>query len=1337
MDIFVSSIPPHLSSRKIEGFIHAVVKIEEHFTLPLQQPNRSSNHTGHRQAAISTTRHIPINKGFYFKHVKSADPCDNGFGFITFSRPKVGHWFLKHASLQPFVKKNGIKLKLGRNEPSPKTPQIGNLKWGEHLESALSSLLAGVPKIDMKSLQLVRDNNNVFIESFFQQSRHLKVELAFRREALLRNELLNMTALTKIDARLNRLIAGSGQDLALRTLKNSFFPSWRSDRGLLSSLDPPSLKGQDFVSQMWHIDVTPTRILLAGPQWHISNRVIREHKDHWHHFARVTFTNEDRESVTTIMPNYGFEESSNYIKGRVLNILKFGLEVAGRHWDLLAWSSSSMSTHTNSSSRWINADVIRNSLGDFSDVITSPARYGARFSQALSATARTIKVPRERLQHTEDISMPDGTSYTDGVGQISTELMAEVWQSYSAVHGEHRKRLLLKASAPSANQIRLGRNKGMLCVNPKLRGKVLFVRPSMTKFGSQHQDLEVANSSSCCLPARLNRPLVNALGDRGVSPTAFLEIQQEAISHIGMARTNFKETAKLCSAYSFGTGCNLRVLFKKLHKLGLAASAVNSDSFILTLAKSVTAAALGDMKRKVRIPVSGLTLLGVADEFGFLKEGEVFVQVETVESGDVSRRILTGRRLIRRSPTIDPGDVVMATCVRPPPGHPLLQLRNVIVFDTCSRIQPLPRRLGGGDLDGDDFTVYEDSRLFPPTDYPNLVTHTKTTPKSVHRPCSPNDLATFFCDFMLNDIIGMVSYLHLRIADASPHGSNDLGCKKLTILHSLATDFRKTGVAVERDELLRSGEPIVPDFLAQGEPREGKLIYSSSKVLGYMYRAVSWGETDTPSLDSNTDPETGLMPVDEAANAEWDGVNDGYSDYIRLFDDRGSSYHDGDADVDRTSLRSLVNHGPTDPSGSSNSANEALQSRLGPRIASQPESSTGSTVVAASSSPWPFRDVTFPPVFERIRRRYRNVFEQKGSEAEVLEEGHRYTKLFLHFTREIRHVSRITASYHPKADRPWDGLSCVDEPAGGGRMVHEVHLLTGRLPWAKVTRKTRTDRDSSLLDSMQSIFASFADAASVSGIAGAAELGVSGDRVGQPSSSSRVGDASESSTVLRNGIASQAPATRIERLGTADRPIELDSDDDDDGAISIASEDTVVITRVVTASPSASRNPLATITNSVSAIPDASSSVSVSQLQRPLKRLSSGQFDTSKRRPSPHSTKPSASGVDASAIPISAIKEDLIGFESTPAPGSEIGTETDMTGSSAQADEDSEEGELTAASAQKMVDSLWKSFQFFCSPKRPRYSNVFGYNTFMITLTLHLLTMLETLKHLQRDQQAF
>ncbi len=66
-------------------------------------------------------------------------------------------------------------------------------------------------------------------------------------------------------------------------------------------------------------------------------------------------------------------------------------------------------------------------------------------------------------------------------------------------------------------------------------------------------------------------------------------------------------------------------------------------------------------------------------------------------------------------------------------------------------------------------------------------------------------------------------------------------------------------------------------------------------------------------------------------------------------------------------------------------------------------------------------------------------------------------------------------------------------------------------------------------------------------------------------------------------------------------------------------------------------------------------------------------------------------------------------------------------------EEEEEEGELTARSAQKIVNSLWKACLFFCSPRRARYSNVYGYNTFFITLILHLLSMLDTLKHLHRN----
>ncbi|CBQ70480.1 related to RNA-directed RNA polymerase [Sporisorium reilianum SRZ2] len=1012
----------------------------------------------------------------------------------------------------------------------------------------------------MQDLQVVKDNNDTLIAGFFRKSGTLDIELAFLRESLLRNELLGTSALFNIiDKSLNELLSRGQYTLALRVLKN-LVPKlearqergntdeqihrftkrlWEEaceeavandGKGLLTFMEPSHMKGDTLMSPFLHIDLTPTRVLLSGPHWHMSNRVIRSYPGHWDHFARLSITSESREGATTITPNYGFDDAERYIRGRVLDILKNGIIVAGRRFQLLAWSSSSMSSHTvwfvtpflDATGRLVDANSVRKSLGNFKDVIRKPAMYA-----------------------------DNGQDHTDGVGQISPALMADVWESYLVNHGEFRKRKLLKASAPSAIQIRLGGSKGMLSLNPRLTGKVLYIRPSMSKFDSQHQDLEVANSSSRCLTAKLNRPLVNALDDRGVHASAFIAIQDEAISQIGRARHNFDETARLVSAFSFGTGCNLRILFEKVHKVGLGAASTDPESFFLVLAKAVTAAALGDMKRKARIPVAGVTLLGIADEFGYLKEGEVFVQVETVDFGQVSRRILTGRKLIGRSPTIDPSDITMVQCKKPPPGHPLLQLRNVVVFNTCTRLQPLPRRLGGGDLDGDLYTIYEDERLFPPTPQPEAVFHAKVEAKELSHPCNAHDLADFFADFMLNDFVGLVSSLHLRISDASEAGAADPRCKTLAKLHSQATDFRKTGVAVKRSQLPPMHEPIVPDFLAQSEKREGKLVYSSRRALGYLYRSVSWGDTDTPSLDENTDPETGLeRVVDDTWNGDLGDEQDG--DYSTS--EIGSDFSMR-MEAQQQSIASTVHatmgagtapalsatSSSTGPAASQAAAQPPLASRISGLAALPSTGSQPLTAASAAVAPWQFKDHTFPQFLERIGWTHQHFLSTSMNDADAIQEGHRYITVFLEFTAKLRDLSRKIAKYHPNAGKLMNGADA------GTFLISEVHLLTGRLPWAKVAKRTRTDRDNDLLDSMQSL-----------------------------------------TTVL------------------------------------------------------------------------------------------------------PESQEDGEEG------------------------------------------EEEEEGELTVNSAQKTVDSLWKACHFFCSPSRPRYSNVYGYNTFMITLTLHLISMVETLKHLHR-----
>ena len=88
------------------------------------------------------------------------------------------------------------------------------------------------------------------------------------------------------------------------------------------------------------------------------------------------------------------------------------------------------------------------------------------------------------------------------------------------------------------------------------------------------------------------------------------------------------------------------------------------------------AQALREIKHRAHIPVEGsVTLLGVSDEWGCLREGEIYATVFDERTG-ISQPI-EGRVLVTRSPQIHPGDLQYATAVRRPE---LDHLNNVMVF---------------------------------------------------------------------------------------------------------------------------------------------------------------------------------------------------------------------------------------------------------------------------------------------------------------------------------------------------------------------------------------------------------------------------------------------------------------------------------------------------------------------------------------------------------------------------------------------------------------------------------------------------------------------------------
>lgn len=83
----------------------------------------------------------------------------------------------------------------------------------------------------------------------------------------------------------------------------------------------------------------------------------------------------------------------------------------------------------------INADYIRQNLGDFEKVKRQPARYGARMAQAFTATDPSIVLKEEEIELIPDVEKVyrnELLCFTDGVGKISLSMTKRVW---SALHG--------------------------------------------------------------------------------------------------------------------------------------------------------------------------------------------------------------------------------------------------------------------------------------------------------------------------------------------------------------------------------------------------------------------------------------------------------------------------------------------------------------------------------------------------------------------------------------------------------------------------------------------------------------------------------------------------------------------------------------------------------------------------------------------------------------------------------------------------------------------------------------------------------------------------------------
>ncbi|CAK4705752.1 hypothetical protein LEN26_016038 [Aphanomyces euteiches] len=577
-----------------------------------------------------------------------------------------------------------------------------------------------------------------------------------------------------------------------------------------SRLRPP-LDG--FVPMVRRVLVTPLRVLPDAPEPDMANRVLRSFQSHLDRFVRVTFVDENYASIFNL-------NRSQDVFNHIRDIIHNGLVLAGDKFEFLAYSNSQL----RSQSCWFfktalpgekyvpSIERIRQSLGNFNHISVA-GRRAARLGQAFSSTTATLKVPHSRTLVNDDVIRNDFV-FSDGVGFISPDV-ADLMAS--------KMRL---SWSPSAFQIRYGGAKGVVSVMQTPPGIDMVLRPSMIKFQSTFDDVEVCCVASA-LPFYLNIQIIPLLSCRGVEDKCFLALLNSMLESLAKCTHEIDQAVTLFEKHESAAPA-LRML---------RAGVTLKDRHLYEWVNALRTRLIMDVQLKARILVpNGLSLIGVLDETFQLPANTVFFQTR---SSQLSLPPVGAEVAVGRSPCLHPGDIrVLRRADIPALRH----LYDVLVFSSQGE-RPNPNMMSGGDLDGDRYFVFWEPSLMPKEDFEPMQYDPPV--QQVKKAADDHAMGDFFVDFMQNDNLGQLSNAHVVLADLQIEGAKSKECLELAQLCSVAVDFAKTGVPaiIPRHLLPRA----YPDFMENVH----KPSYESTKVLGKLYRIstkVHWDDYIPPEL---------------------------------------------------------------------------------------------------------------------------------------------------------------------------------------------------------------------------------------------------------------------------------------------------------------------------------------------------------------------------------------------------------------------------------------------------------------------------------------------------------
>ena len=560
--------------------------------------------------------------------------------------------------------------------------------------------------------------------------------------------------------------------------------------------------------------ITPTYVLFTPYILDQGNRILREFLPSIYLSMLCGFKMDNFEEG-----RWGNKFLIEYIKF----ILNEGIYLGEKNFKFFNFSQSQF----RNMSCWLltQPEKILHKTGDYSK-INIVAKFGARISQTLTTTIKTIKIPKDHIIKINDVLLntkikdDNGKerdiqyNFSDGVGKISYNLAEEI-----------SKKIGLKF-VPSCFQGRFLGCKGVwTTMYNDLNGNI-YIRPSQQKFEVEIKDID--NYFELCdysryIQAYLNRQVILLMKANGIKDEIFLKKLEEYKSRLD----NEKFVLSLVHYSEWNN------LFLYMNKCGI--NKIN-DRLMRSLLESNLQILYNDVKNKARIYIKDSAyVIGIMDEYGILEYGQAFLRIKK-RNLDL---ILNKKCTIAKCPCLHPGDlrVLDFKCYikgdEDTEKYKIFEkYENVLIFPSKGK-RPHPNECSGSDLDGDNYFVFYDpdlildeNNLFEPMNYTFFLEPLKKDNIQIE------DVIEYFAEYTNLNNLGLIGDAHLALCDSDKDGAKGKIPIKIAKKFSRAVDAPKTG-----DEVILSDdeEPKkFPHYMCKSENK----TYRSSTILGQLYDQI-------------------------------------------------------------------------------------------------------------------------------------------------------------------------------------------------------------------------------------------------------------------------------------------------------------------------------------------------------------------------------------------------------------------------------------------------------------------------------------------------------------------